>query len=94
MAKATWKGVVIAQSDECETVDGNAYFPRASLLEAHFKPSTKTTVCGWKGTANYLDVVVGDDVKVAAAWYYADPKPAAENIRDHVAFWGGVVVER
>jgi uncharacterized protein (DUF427 family) len=94
MPRAIWKGAVIAESDRCEIVEGNVYFPPAALKAEHVRPSTRTTVCGWKGTARYHDVVVGDDVNPAAAWYYPDPKPAAANIRDHVAFWQGVTVER
>lgn len=94
MAKASWNGVTIAESDHCEVVEGNLYFPRAALKEQCFGASTTTTVCGWKGTANYLDVIVDGQRNHDAAWYYADPKPAAANIRDHVAFWRGVTVTR
>jgi uncharacterized protein (DUF427 family) len=94
MARAVWKGAVIAESDSFELVEGNVYFPPEALKPGHFRPSTKTTVCGWKGTAHYQDVVVDGQVNPAAAWHYPDPKPAAANIRDHVAFWQGVTVER
>ena len=94
MARATWNGVTIAQSDTFEVVEGNVYFPREALRAEHFAASEKTTVCGWKGTANYFDVVVDGQRNPDAAWYYADPKPAAQNIRGHVAFWRGVTVTR
>jgi uncharacterized protein (DUF427 family) len=94
MARATWNGVTIAESDTFEVVEGNVYFPRDALREEHFAASEKTTVCGWKGTANYLDVVVDGQRNADAAWYYADPRPAAQNIRGHVAFWRGVTVTR
>jgi uncharacterized protein (DUF427 family) len=94
MARASWNGVTIAESDKFEVVEGNVYFPREALRAEHFVASEKTTVCGWKGTANYLDVVVGGQRNPDAAWYYADPKPAAQNIRGHVAFWRGVIVTR
>lgn len=94
MAKATWNGVTIAESDTYEVVEGNVYFPRAALRAQCFAPSDTTTVCGWKGTANYLHVVVDGQHNRDAAWYYAEPKPAAANIRDHVAFWRGVTVTR
>lgn len=94
MATARWNGAVLAESETFEVVEGNVYFPRESLRMEHFTPSQKTTFCGWKGTANYFDVVVGDDVNTGAAWYYAEPRPRAANIRDHVAFWRGVQVER
>jgi uncharacterized protein (DUF427 family) len=93
MPRAIWKGVVIAESDRTESVEGNTYFPPSALKPAHFRPAAKTTVCGWKGTAHYHDVVVDGQVNPAAAWYYPDPKPAAANIRGHVAFWQGVTVE-
>lgn len=94
MARAVWNGAVIAESDRYEVVEGNIYFPPGSLKTAHFAPSDRITVCGWKGTARYHDVVVDGQVNPGAAWYYPDPKPAAANIRDHVAFWQGVKVER
>lgn len=93
MNQAIWKGTVIAESDQVQTVEGNAYFPPDTIKQEYFRPSDATTVCGWKGTANYYDVVVDDQVNPQAAWYYADPKPQAENIRGHVAFWKGVQVK-
>ncbi len=90
--KATWNGAVIAESDKTEVVDGNHYFPAESLKKEFFGASNHTTVCGWKGTANYFDIAVGDAVNPQAAWYYADPKPAAANIKGYVAFWKGVEV--
>lgn len=94
MAKATWNGTIIAESDDIVVVEGNLYFPRASLNNEHFTASDHTTVCGWKGTANYLSVRVADQHNDNAAWYYADPKPAAAQIKDRVAFWRGVTVTR
>lgn len=93
MAKAIWNGVVLAESNETEVVEGNHYFPEASLNTDYFRPSNHTTVCGWKGTANYYDVVVEGKENAQAAWYYADPKDAAANIKGHIAFWKGVSVE-
>jgi uncharacterized protein (DUF427 family) len=94
MPRAIWNGTVIAETDRHEIVEGNVYFPPEALKPEHFRPSPRTTVCGWKGTARYHDVVVGDALNPGAAWYYDDPKPAAANIRGHVAFWQGVVVEK
>ncbi len=94
MARATWNGVVIAESDTFEVVEGNVYFPPAALRREHFKESTTTTECGWKGTANYYDVIVGDTVNKDAAWVYRSPKDAAKTITGHVAFWRGVTVEK
>jgi uncharacterized protein (DUF427 family) len=93
MAKAVWNGVVLAESDETVMVEGNHYFPPTAIKEEYFKASDAHTVCPWKGMASYYDVVVGDAVNQGAAWYYLDPKPAAADIKDHVAFWRGVKVE-
>ena len=91
--KAIWKDQVIAESDKVETVEGNAYFPSASIKREFFKPSDTHTICPWKGTASYYDVVVDGEVNKDAAWFYPTPKEAAANIKDHVAFWRGVKVE-
>ena len=93
MARALWQGQVIAESDSYESVEGNVYFPPDTVNRALLTPSSTTTVCGWKGTARYYSIEVGGERNTDAAWYYPDPKPAAENIRDHVAFWRGVTVE-
>lgn len=93
MAKATWNSVTLAESDHTEKVEGNHYFPPGSINEEYFRSSDKTTSCPWKGQASYYHVVVDGEINENAAWYYPDPKPAAANIKDHVAFWGGVKVE-
>jgi uncharacterized protein (DUF427 family) len=91
--KATWKGAVLAESDETVVVEGNHYFPAGSIKPEHFRESGTHTVCPWKGTASYYDVVVGGEVNADAAWYYPEPKDAAEGIKGRVAFWRGVRVE-
>jgi uncharacterized protein (DUF427 family) len=93
LAKAYWNDTLIAESDDTVIVEGNHYFPRDEILEQFFAPSDHQTVCGWKGTASYFDVTVDGEINRNAAWYYADPKPAAEEIRGRVAFWRGVKVE-
>lgn len=93
MPKAMWNGTVIAESDRCVVVEGNQYFPADSVKREYFQASATHTVCSWKGTASYYDVVVNGQTNKDAAWYYADPKAKAEQIRDHVAFWHGVTVE-
>ena len=93
MPKATWNGETIAESDDTVIVEGNHYFPREALKGEHFSESETTSVCGWKGTANYLNVEVAGETNPDAAWYYSDPKDAAKNIEGRVAFWKGVVVE-
>ncbi len=91
--KATWKGAVLAESDDTVVVEGNQYFPADSLNREHFRESETHTVCPWKGTASYYDVLVGGEVNADAAWYYPEPKEAAKEIKDRVAFWRGVRVE-
>jgi len=91
--KATWNGAVLAESDDTVVVEGNHYFPPDSISREHFRESETHTVCPWKGTASYYDVVVGGDVNRDAAWYYPQPKDAARQIKDRVAFWRGVRVE-
>lgn len=91
--KATWNGAVLAESDATIVVEGNHYFPRESLAPEHFEPSDHRTVCPWKGDASYFDVVVDGQVNPNAAWTYEAPKAAAAEIKGHVAFWKGVVVE-
>ena len=91
--KATWNGAVLAESDDTVVVEGNHYFPPDALRREHVRESRHRTTCPWKGEASYYDVVVGDAVHANAAWTYPDPKRAAAEIRDHVAFWKGVAVE-
>jgi len=93
MPRAIWNGTVIAESANCEIVEGNRYFPPESVRSEFIRPSEKHTVCGWKGTASYYDVVVDGKVNADAAWFYPEVKPAAKNIEGYVAFWRGVTVE-
>ncbi|REJ84337.1 MAG: DUF427 domain-containing protein [Planctomycetota bacterium] len=93
MPKAIWNGAVLAESDDTEVVEGNHYFPPDSLRREYFRKSDATTFCGWKGTASYYDLEVDGQTNQQAAWSYEDPKPEAENIKGHVAFWKGVQVQ-
>jgi uncharacterized protein (DUF427 family) len=92
MAKATWHNATLAESSHTEQVEGNQYFPADSIRQECFRPSDHTTVCPWKGVAHYYHVVVDGQTNENAAWYYPEPKSAAANIKDHVAFWKGVQV--
>jgi len=92
MATATWNGVVLATSDQTVVVEGNHYFPIASIQREYFHSSDHHTTCPWKGVASDYDIVVDDKVNKEAAWYYPEPKEAAKQIKDHVAFWHGVKV--
>ncbi len=94
MARAEWNGAVVAESEVFEVVDGNVYFPATALDQRFVKASATQTVCGWKGTASYYTLSVNGKENTDAAWYYADPKPAAANIRGHIAFWKGVTVSK
>jgi uncharacterized protein (DUF427 family) len=94
MAKAVWEGTVLAQSDKTIEVEGNQYFPPESVKKEHFKPNDHHTVCPWKGTASYYDIVVNGKTNPDAAWYYPEPSKAANNIKNYVAFWRGVDVQK
>jgi uncharacterized protein (DUF427 family) len=93
MVKATWNGQVIAESEDTVVVEGNHYFPANSVQSEVLESSSTTTVCPWKGTAHYYTLVVDGQKNRDAAWYYPEPKPAAEEIRGRVAFWKGVKIE-
>ena len=90
--RALWRDKVLAESDDTVVVEGNHYFPADSLKREYFRLTDHHTTCPWKGTASYLDVIVGDEVNTNAAWYYAMPAAAAAQIKDRVAFWHGVDV--
>ena len=93
MPKAIWNGAVLAESDRTEIVEGNHYFPPQAVRREYFRDSATHTVCSWKGTASYYDLVVDGQTNKDAAWYYPTPKDAAKEIANHVAFWHGVTVE-
>jgi uncharacterized protein (DUF427 family) len=90
--KAVWQGKVVAESGETVVVEGNHYFPVASIKREFFKDSETHSVCPWKGTASYYTLEVDGQRNPDAAWYYPEPKDAAKQIKDHVAFWKGVQV--
>ena len=92
MPKAVWNNMTIAESDDTIVVEGNHYFPLSAIDPALLLPSKTTTVCGWKGVANYYTLSAGGAQNPDAVWYYADPKPAAAEIKGCVAFWKGVKV--
>jgi uncharacterized protein (DUF427 family) len=92
MVKAMWNGITIAESNDTVIVEGNHYFPRASVNASLLTQSSTTTNCPWKGTAHYHGIVAGGAENRDAAWYYPDPKSAALAIKDRIAFWKGVTV--
>ncbi|MFT3721455.1 DUF427 domain-containing protein [Pseudorhodoferax sp.] len=91
--KAVWNGKVIAESDDLVLVEGNQYFPMSSLNRDYVTFSNHKTTCPWKGQASYYSLLVDGELNPDAAWYYADPKPEAAQIKDRVAFWKGVKIE-
>jgi uncharacterized protein (DUF427 family) len=96
MARAIWHDTVLAEAsaDAIELVEGNVYFPPDTVRHEHLRPSETHTICGWKGTASYYDVMVDDQVNRDAAWYYPSTKDEAKHVEGWVAFWRGVTVER
>jgi uncharacterized protein (DUF427 family) len=91
--RASWNGTVVAESDETVIVEGNHYFPPKSVNSDLLSPSETHTHCPWKGDASYYDLNVAGERNADAVWYYPEPYPAAEEIRDYVAFWHGVQVD-
>jgi uncharacterized protein (DUF427 family) len=91
--KAIWNNTVLAESDDTIIVEGNHYFPIESIKKEYFEPSQLTTMCGWKGMANYYSVTVQGKTNKDCAWYYANPNDAAKKIKGRIAFWNGVAVK-
>ena len=91
--KAIWNGATLAESDLTVVLEGNHYFPVQSIHSEYFRKSNSHTNCYWKGEASYYNIVVDGQVNKDAAWYYPNPKPAAAEIKNRVAFWRGVKVE-
>ena len=91
--KAILNGQVIAESDSTIKIEGNHYFPKNTIKAAFFKETPTQTICPWKGKASYYSIEVNGAVNEDAAWYYPDPKEAAVQIKNHVAFWKGVEIE-
>lgn len=92
--RAIWNGAVLAESDNTQVVEGNHYFPPDSINWEYFQENSHHSICPWKGQASYYDLVVDGQVNRSAAWYYPTPSKAARQIRDYVAFWHGVKVQR
>jgi uncharacterized protein (DUF427 family) len=91
--KAIWNNTILAESNDTVVLEGNHYFPSDSIKTEYFQASTTHTTCPWKGEASYYSLVVNGQVNQDAAWYYPDPKPAAVEIKNRVAFWRGVKVQ-
>ncbi|MEX0980717.1 MAG: DUF427 domain-containing protein [Bacteroidales bacterium] len=91
--KAIWNNKVIAESDDTVQLEGNSYFPADAVNKAYLKSSQHQSVCPWKGTASYYDIVVDGETNKDAAWHYPEPKDAAKDIRGRLAFWKGVEIK-
>jgi uncharacterized protein (DUF427 family) len=94
MAQAIWNGRVIAESDKTQTVEGNVYFPEASLKREYFRPSSTISLDPNKGQARYMNLLIDGQDNPDAAWYYPDPNPIARKLKGYVGFWRGVEVEQ
>lgn len=92
MVKAVWNEKVIAESEQTIIVEGNHYFPPEAVQRSFLIDSQHHTTCPWKGVASYYHIQVGDQVNRDAAWHYPEPKKAAENIKNYVAFWRGIKI--
>ena len=91
--RATWNNATVAESDMTIVIEGNHYFPPETINSEYFQPSESHTTCPWKGVASYYNIVVDGQVNKDAAWYYPEPKAAAAEIKDYIAFWRGVRVD-
>lgn len=91
--KAIWNNTIIAESNDTVVVEGNQYFPKDSIKPEFFKDSATHSICPWKGRASYYSLDVNGKSNPDAAWYYPEPKEAAQQIKEYVAFWKGVQVE-
>lgn len=92
--KAVWNGAVLAESDDTKVVENNHYFPPEAINDKYFQLSDHNSTCPWKGKASYFHIKVGDEKNTDAAWFYPHPKEAAKEIKNHVAFWNGVKIEK
>jgi uncharacterized protein (DUF427 family) len=86
MAKATWNGEVIAESDKAILVEGNLYFPPDSVKREYLKNSDTKYHCPWKGEAGYYNIVIDAQTNKDGAWYYYKTTDAAKPIENYVAF--------
>lgn len=94
MKRAIWNGAILAESADTIEVEGNQYFPPDAIKKEYFRPSETHSTCPWKGEASYYHIEVNGETNSDAAWYYPNPKEAAANIKDYVAFWKGVKIEK
>ena len=67
------------------------YLPRAAFAEGVLVETPGSSVCEFKGAGRYLDLRVGPAVAQRAAWYYPEPWPGYEQLRDRVALYPGAM---
>lgn len=90
--KAIWNDQIIAESNDTIVVENNHYFPPESVKAEYLENTDTHTVCPWKGLASYYTLNVNGEKNRDAAWYYPQPKEAANHITNYVAFWKGVKI--
>ncbi len=90
--RAIWRGVIIADSDYFEEVNGTIYFPPNSIRKKNFIKGNKKTRFLNIGTASYYHIVVDGVKNQNAAWYFPDPEEKYLYIKNYIAFWQGVII--
>jgi len=97
--KAVLDGTVIAEAlaEDVVRIEGNVYFPPASVRDEFLSTSPTPYTCPWKGECEYLDVTIGDQTLKDRAWRYPEPYPTAvervgREFASYVAFWKEVEV--
>ncbi len=63
------------------------YIPTKDIEMKYFLKSERHSFCEWKGAASYYSIKVHDKTVHDAAWYYPNPTPSFESIRDYVAIY-------
>lgn len=96
LVRVEFAGEVIAETARAQRVLETShppvyYIPAGDVRSAVLRRSRRRTFCEFKGEASYYDLVAGGRESRDAAWYYADPAPGYESIRDHIAFYPGRV---
>ena len=98
--QAIWKGIVIADApkEDLIYIEGNWYFPPASVKQEYLEKSDTPYTCPWKGACQYFTVVSGDDRSQDAAWSYPTPKDSAieivkKDFANYLAFWRDIEVK-
>ncbi len=95
-SQGTWviraNGAVVGESRKAlELYEGGRgpviYFPREDLAMALMDRSATTSTCPWKGAASYFSLTTESGTIRDAAWSYETPKPGAEGIAGHLAFY-------